>query len=172
MLHLRRRELVLTLGLLLASCATKVAPPPPFEAPLERGAREQAASQVHVDPGAAASLISQYRQAHGLGAVTPDPTLQKLAQAQADAMAAHDILSHTIAGTLTQRFYAADLARATAVENVSAGYFSLLAALAGWRNSPAHNANLLYPKMRRLGIATAYAPGTRYLVFWALDMSD
>lgn len=135
-------------------------------------ARERAASALHVDPAVAASMISQYRQAHGLGPVAPDPALQRLAQAQADAMAAHDVLSHTIAGTLTARFDAADLARATAVENVSAGYFSLPAALVGWRNSPPHNANLLSPKMRHLGIATAYAPGTRYLVFWALDMSD
>lgn len=171
MLHFLRREFALAISLLLAACATKVAPPP-VEAPLEMSAREKAARQVHVDPAVAASLISQYRQAHGLGTVTPDPVLQKLAQAQADAMAAHDILSHTIAGTLTERFAVADLARATAVENVSAGYFSLSAALGGWRDSPAHNANLLYPKMRHLGMATAYAPGTRYLIFWALDMSD
>ena len=135
-------------------------------------AREQAARMLHVDPAEAAELISQYREAHGLSAVTPDPTLQKLAQTQADAMAAHGALSHTIGGTLTQRFDAAGLGDAAAVENVSAGYFSLSAALAGWRKSPPHNANLLAPKMRYLGLATAYAPGTRYLAFWALDMSN
>ncbi len=87
-------------------------------------------------------------------------------------MAAHNILSHTINGTLTARFDTAGLGRTFAVENVSAGYFSLDAVLAGWRNSPEHNANLLASKMPHLGIATAYAPGTRYLVFWALDMSN
>jgi uncharacterized protein YkwD len=170
------RKLILAAPLLLAACATNVETPPPapppVSPPLSTSARERAARQLHVDPVEAAHLISQYRETRGLGAVTPDPVLQRLAQAQADAMAAHDVLSHTIAGTLTARFDAAHLAKATAVENVSAGYFSLAAALDGWRNSPAHNANLIAPKMSRLGIATAYAPGTRYLVFWALDMSN
>ncbi len=169
------RKLIWTVPLLLAACAPQIAPPaPPSPAapPLSLSERERAARQVHADPAEAASLISQYRDAHGLSAVAPDSVLQRLAQAQADAMAAHNVLSHTIDGTLTARFDAAHLTQATAVENVSAGYFSLSAALAGWRNSPAHDANLLAPKMRRLGIATAYAPGTRYLVFWALDMSN
>jgi uncharacterized protein YkwD len=177
--QLFRRKLlpptILATTLLLAACASNVPQPPiapPAAPPLTMSARERAARQAHVDPADAASSISQYRQSHGLSAVTPDPVLQKLAQAQADSMAANNVLSHTIDGTLTQRFDAAHLAQATAVENVSAGYFSLPAALAGWRNSPGHNANLLSPKMRRLGIATAYAPGTRYLVFWALDMSN
>ncbi len=63
------------------------------------------------------------------------------------------------------RYDAVNLARATAIENVSAGYFSLADALRGWQSSPPHNANLLKPGMRKLGIATAYAPGTRFLVF-------
>jgi uncharacterized protein YkwD len=44
--------------------------------------------------------------------------------------------------------------------------------MAGWRRSPGHNANLLDPQMRRMGVATAYAPGTRYKVYWALVMSN
>ncbi len=168
--YIFRRKIALAALLALVACAP---PPPPIAAPpVNLSDRERAARDVHVDPAQAASLISQYRYAHGLGAVTPDPILQGLAQAQADSMAAHNVLSHTINGTLTVRFDAAGLAQTTAVENVSAGYFSLPAALAGWRNSPEHNANLLASKMRHLGIATAYAPGTRYLVFWALDMSN
>jgi hypothetical protein len=167
------RACIFAACLLLTACAEKVPAPPPLPAPpLTPSAREQAAAHTHVDPVDAALMISQYRAAHGLGPVSADPTLQRLAQAQADAMAAQNVLSHTIAGTLTQRFDAAHLSRATAVENVSAGYFSLANVMAGWRKSPPHNANLLSPKMRRLGIATAYAPGTRYLVYWALDMSN
>lgn len=105
-------------------------------------------------------------------AVWPDPTLQKLAQAQANAMAAQNVLSHEVNGNLTARFDAAHLVQAAAVENVSAGYFSLADVMTGWRKSPPHNANLLNPAMRRFGIATAYAPGTRYKVYWALDMSN
>jgi uncharacterized protein YkwD len=165
-----QRGLIFATSLLLAACAERTVPL--TAPPIEMNARERAAREVHVDPAAAAAMISQYREAHAMGGVTPDPTLQKLAQAQADAMAARNVLSHDIDGDLTQRFDAAHLARATAVENVSAGYFSLPAVMAGWRKSPPHNANLLSPSMRHLGIATAYAPGTRYLVYWALDMSN
>jgi uncharacterized protein YkwD len=172
MLPIFRRKIILTALLMLAACA----PPPPSQPvaspPVNLSDRERAARDVHVDPAQAASLISQYRNARGFSTVTPDPVLQGLAQAQADSMATHNVLSHTINGTLSARFDAAGLGQTFAVENVSAGYFSFPAALAGWRNSPEHNANLLSAKMKHLGIATAYAPGTRYLVFWALDMSN
>jgi uncharacterized protein YkwD len=159
----------------LAACAPKPAEVPetaPSPPALTGDARERAALAAHADPIATAEAVSRYREAHGLSAVTPDPALQRIAQAQADAMAKQNLLSHELAGSLTQRFDAAHLAKATAVENVSAGYFTLGDVMNGWRKSPGHNANLLDPKMRKLGIATAYAPGTRYLVFWALDMSN
>jgi uncharacterized protein YkwD len=167
-----RRKIVLAVLFALAACAPLPPSQPVATPPVNLSDRERAARDVHVDPAQAASLISEYRDSHGLSAVTPDRVLQGLAQAQADSMAAHNILSHTIDGTLSARFDAAGLGQTFAVENVSAGYFSLSAALAGWRNSPEHNANLLSAKMKHLGIATAYAPGTRYLVFWALDMSN
>jgi uncharacterized protein YkwD len=164
------RALILAAPFLLAACAERQ--PAPTAPPIEMNARERAASQVHVDPVAAADVISQHRRDHALGTVQPDPVLQKFAQAQADAMAARDTLSHELNGDLKQRLDAAHLGQLTAVENVSAGYFSLPDVVAGWRRSPAHDANLLDPPMRRMGIATAYAPGTRYKVYWALVMSN
>ncbi len=164
------RAIFLAAILLLAACAEKQAPP--AAPPVEMTDRERRASEVHVDPAAAADMISQYRREHALGAVQTDPVLQKFAQAQADAMASHDLLSHEVNGNLTARLEAAHLTGLTAVENVSAGYFSLPDVVAGWRRSPDHNANLLDPPVHRLGIATAYAPGTRYKVYWALVMSD
>jgi uncharacterized protein YkwD len=172
------RALGAAAALALAACgpesesAPPPAAPPPPEPALSQSAREQLAAHVHVDPNEAAAVISNYRAAHGLSAVVPDPTLQKLAQAQADAMAHKDLLSHEVIGTLKARYDAVDLSRTTAVENVSAGYFSLADALRGWQESPGHNANLLKPGMRKLGIATAYAPGTRFLLYWSLDMSN
>jgi uncharacterized protein YkwD len=170
MLNTIRRAVFLFTALLLAACAETHAPPP--APPIDMSDRERAASEVHVDPAAAADLISNYRKSHALSAVAPDKALQAFAQAQANAMAAHDTLSHEVNGNLTQRLKAANLAQATAVENVSAGYFSLDHVVEGWRRSPQHDANLLDPPMRRMGIATAYAPGTRYKVYWALVMSN
>ena len=134
-------------------------------------ARERAASEVRVDPADAAIMISEYRREHALSGVQPDLALQKFAQAQADVMAARDLLSHEVDGNLIRRLEAANLREKTAVENVSAGYFSFADVMGGWRRSPGHNANLLDAQMHHMGIATAYAPGTRYKVYWALVMT-
>ncbi len=101
--RLLHRALFAAATLALAACAPREpSVPAPAAPPIEMSARERAARQVHVDPAAAADLISRYRQDHGLSAVTPDPVLQRLAQAQADAMAANNLLSHTVAGDLTR----------------------------------------------------------------------
>ena len=165
------RVTLLAVTLALTACGGE-RPAPPETPRVDMTERERAASQVHVDPAAAAEMISRYRRDHGLSAVETDPALQKLAQAQANAMAARDQLSHEVNGTLVQRLEAAHLSQLAAVENVSAGYFSLPDVMAGWRRSPPHDANLLDAPMRRLGIATAYAPGTRYKVYWALVMGN
>jgi uncharacterized protein YkwD len=104
--------------------------------------------------------------------VALDPLLLAEAQKQADAMAAANSMSHEVRGTLQKRLDGSGLGHTTAVENISAGYHTLADAISGWRNSRPHNENLLNGKMRRMGIASAYAPGTKYKVFWALVMSD
>lgn len=162
------RSIFIATTLLLASCADKQLQ----QAPVDMTARERAASEVRVDPADAAIMISEYRREHALSGVQPDLALQKFAQAQADAMAARDLLSHEVDGNLIRRLEVANLRQKTAVENVSAGYFSLADVMGGWRRSPGHNANLLDPQMRHMGIATAYAPGTRYKVYWALVMTN
>jgi uncharacterized protein YkwD len=86
-------------------------------------------------------------------------------------MARADRMSHEVNGTLMSRLDGR-LAHSAAVENVSAGYHTLAEAFSGWRDSPAHNKNMLNPAMRRMGIATAYAPGSKYKVYWALIMTD
>ncbi len=127
---------------------------------------------VRLDPGEIQHRISVYREAHGLPPVVVDPGLMALAQSQANAMASANHLSHEIAGSLDRRLNEARHAKGYAVENVSAGYANADAALGGWERSPAHNLNLLDRKMRRLGIAAADAPGTRFKTYWALMMTD
>ena len=74
-------------------------------------------------------------------------------------MAADGKISHESHGSLTQRLNAAGYQKNKAVENVSAGYHTLAEAFSGWRDLPPHNANMLVPGMKRMGIATAHAPG-------------
>jgi uncharacterized protein YkwD len=127
---------------------------------------------VKLDPVEVSRRISAYRATHNLSPVVLDPSLVAIAQAQADAMASANHLSHEVAGTLDHRLNAAHHAKGYAVENVSAGYANADAAVAGWQRSAPHNANLLYGPMRHMGIAAADAPGTRFKTFWALVMTD
>src|SRR4029077_18794495 len=50
-----------------------------------------------------AELISNFRVSQGLGRVTMDPTLNRIAQEQAAAMAARDVLDHGVAGSFSSR---------------------------------------------------------------------
>ena len=52
--------------------------------------------------------------------------------------------------------------------NLSAGYHTLAEAFSGWRESAPHDATMLAPRATKMGIATAYAPGSKYKVYWAL----
>lgn len=148
----------------LAGCVSN-APEPAATTP-------QPSVVVRLDPDEMVRRISDYRATHGLSPVTLDPGLMVLAQAQARAMADRNELSHEVSGSLDRRLNAARHAKGWAVENVSAGYATADAALAGWQRSPGHNANLLDRHMRHMGIAVADAPGTRFKTYWALMMTD
>src|SRR5687767_5266368 len=89
-----RAALVAIAGALAAGCLGDRDPPslsdPTFY-------RSMASSSARVDAAAAASMISGYRKNNGLGSVTVDPTLMKLAAEQAHAMATRDKLGHDVA---------------------------------------------------------------------------
>lgn len=157
----------LGLGLGLAGCAGDREPPagqPAFYLSMAK-------PDARIDGPTAASMISGYRQNNGLSAVSVDPALMTLAEQQAQAMARRDKLDHNVSGPLAKRLKAGGYQAAMAVENVSAGYHTLAEAFSGWRDSPPHRANMLAKDATRMGIATAYAPGSKYKVFWALIMA-
>jgi uncharacterized protein YkwD len=134
--------------------------------------RSLAAQGAGVDENAAREMISLYRRNNGLSPLIIDPKLQRVAQAQASAMAQANSLGRNVRGSLQARLASVGLPNPNAVENVSAGYHTLAEAFSGWRQSRSHNRNLLERRAARMGIATAYAPGTKYKVFWALILTD
>jgi uncharacterized protein YkwD len=154
--------------LTLAGCA-QAPTPTPGEPSFYK---DLASYDARVDAGAAREMISLYRSNHGLGPIAVDSGLEAAAQNQVTAMARADKLSHEVRGNLANRLDGAGYTKNAAVENVSAGYHTLAEAFSGWRQSKPHNDNMLNPRMRRMGIATAYAPGSKYKVFWALVMTD
>jgi uncharacterized protein YkwD len=125
-----------------------------------------------LDPVAAASMISLYRQNNSLGAVAVDPELMKLAEQQSQAMASRNKLDHDVKAPLTKRLNASGYPATVAVENVSAGYHTMAEAFSGWRDSPPHRANMLKSGVTKLGIAASYAPNTKYKVFWTLILAS
>src|SRR5277367_6463413 len=152
--------------LLLAGCAS--------EAPVQTPAMylNMAEAGARLDAVAAASMISQYRQNNGLGAVVVDPELMKLAEQQSQAMASHNKMDHDVKAPLAQRLASSGYPATLAVENISAGYHTLAEAFSGWRDSPPHRANMLKNGVTKLGIAASYAPNTKYKVFWALILAS
>jgi Cysteine-rich secretory protein family len=127
---------------------------------------------ARLDPVAAASMISLYRQNNGLGGVAVDPALMTLAESQSQAMASRNKLDHDVTAPLARRLNASGYPAAVAVENVSAGYHTLAEAFSGWRDSPPHRANMLKNGVTKLGIAASYAPNTKYKVFWTLILAS
>jgi uncharacterized protein YkwD len=162
------RRAVAIVGLLaLGGCAAQAPSPdePAFYLSMAHGGAK-------VDPVAAASMISLYRQNNGLGAVIVDPALTTLAESQSMAMASRNKLDHDVTAPLARRLNASGYSATLAVENVSAGYHTLAEAFSGWRDSPPHRANMLKNGVTKLGIAASYAPNTKYKVFWTLILAS
>jgi hypothetical protein len=161
------RAAVAIIGLLaLGGCAADV----PVEQPTMY--LSMANGGAKLDPQAAASMISLYRQNNGLGGVVVDPELMTLAESQSQAMASHNKLDHDVKAPLAKRLNASGYPATLAVENVSAGYHTLAEAFSGWRDSPPHRANMLKNGVTKLGIAASYAPNTKYKVFWTLILAS
>ena len=163
----RRAAAFLLSAVILAGCGTfEPEKSPAFYENLGRAGAE-------VNAPAAASMISDYRRLNGLPAVELDPTLQQIAQDQARHMASIDKLTHDPGERgFTQRLKAANYDAARAAENVGAGYRTLAEAFSGWRDSPSHKANMLLPGATKMGIATAYAPKSKYRVYWVLVLAQ
>jgi uncharacterized protein YkwD len=157
---------VLALGV-LAGCAADYAlqAEPSFY-------RDLAQPGTQLDAAAAASMISGYRTNNGLPAVTLDPELTRLAEAQATIMAKRDKLDHNAGKPFVVRLKASGYDAKVAAENIGAGYHTLAEAFSGWRDSGPHRANMLLAGATRIGIAAVFTPASKYKVYWALILAE
>ena len=157
---------LLALALLAAGCGTETTTKPSFYENL-------ASPEAKVDGVAAASMISDYRRNNGLGLVELDPTLTRMAEDHARAMAKVDKVTHDPGGRgLKQRMQAVSFNAKVAAENVGAGYQTLAEAFSGWRDSNPHRANMLLAGATRLGIAAVYTPASKYKVYWSMIIAE
>jgi hypothetical protein len=110
------RAMIAIFGLLtLGGCAADA---PPAEQPTMY--LSMADGGAKLDSQAAASMISLYRQNNGLGGVTVDPDLMRLAESQSQAMASKNKLDHDAKAPLARRLNDGGYPATLAVENVSA----------------------------------------------------
>ena len=105
-----------------------------------------------------AEMISDFRAQHGEGPVKTDTTLTRIAHDQAAAMAAKDVLDHSVLGSFSSRVAAAGADRAA--ENIAYGYDSFSKTLNQWIESSGHRRNLLLHGAERVGIASVKSETT------------
>jgi uncharacterized protein YkwD len=111
------RRAVLAAPFILSGCASEI-----VEAPNGRSLRKLEAARV--DPVQAKEWLNAYRAEAGLAPVRIDDEFIALAQAQAEAMAAADRISHDVNGSFAARLAAAGARAVEAGENICAGYYS------------------------------------------------
>jgi uncharacterized protein YkwD len=163
-------SLLAAIGLSLGGCADTT--PAPQASAQPSFYRSLANSGASIDPAAARDMISIYRTNNNLPVLSIDPALQRAAKARAEEMVKAGSASPDSAAKLKARLASEGVVSGVAVENVSAGYHTLAEAFSGWRQSAPHNANMLNKSARRMGIATAYAPDSKYKVYWALVLAE
>ncbi len=148
--------LAASLGLSACETAPSGGGQPAFYRPL-------ASASAQVDQEAARATISAYRLNRGLKPLSLDPDLAATALSEARAMAGADkpASADAVKARLAKTGVKASV-------NVSAGYRTLAEAFSGWRESAQHDRTMLDPAGGRIGIATAYAPGSKYQVYWVL----
>ncbi len=157
---------LLAVGVLLGGCGPRDSGAPSFY-------HDLAQRDAEIDTDAAVAMINGYRRNKGLPPLQADATLRRVAHQQAADMAARGKVDVSLerANLVRARLDRAGYPAGPAVENVSAGYHTLADAFSGWRGSPRHDANMRNADVTRMGIATAYAPGNKYKVFWSLVLA-
>jgi hypothetical protein len=115
-----------------------------------------------------AEMITNFRLQHGEGRVTSDPVLNRIAREQADAMAAKDVLDHSVLGQFSSRM--APAGSREAAENIAYGYDTFPKTLNQWIDSSGHRKNLLLRGASRVGVASAKS-ATTGRTYWAMEIA-
>jgi uncharacterized protein YkwD len=117
-------------------------------------------------------MINQYRGNNGLGPLQWNPILADVAHRAADRMAqAGKVLSAEdlqVGPLMTKSGYRYK----TYAANFSAGFRTFAEAFSGWRELRENNTHMLDGHATQVGLATAFVPGSKYQVFWALILAE
>jgi uncharacterized protein YkwD len=115
-------------------------------------------------------LINEYRAQNGLGKLELSGTLTQSALWMSSDMAKNSYFSHTDS---QGRSLSARLASfgygGTYGENIAAGQASAQDVFKAWEQSPGHQANMLSPNYKAIGIARVVNPNSVYKTYWTTD---
>lgn len=117
-------------------------------------------------------LINDYRAQNGLPALAFSQTLSVAAETLSLDMATKDFFSHTGSdgSSFVDRITAAGYPDpGNSAENIFAGDPTALGAMQWWKNSPPHNANMLSPTAKAIGIARVNNPNSTFQWYWTTD---
>ncbi len=117
-------------------------------------------------------LINTYRQQNGLQALNLSPTLTTAAELHSEDMAYNDYFSHTSLDgrTFVDRMRNAGYMYDTWLgENIAAGYSTAGDVFDAWKNSSIHDANMLMPEFKVIGVGRAYNASSYYGWYWTTD---
>lgn len=108
-------------------------------------------------PAAITSLTNADRAAGGLQGLTPDPLLDKAAQAKADDMAAKGYFAHVSPDGKDPWYWfdSVNYSYVYAGENLAVDFTDSKDVETAWMNSPLHRANILKSQYTRIGIGIA-----------------
>ena len=113
-----------------------------------------------------ASLTNSERKAAGLGSLTLDSQLSKLARMKAEDMAKKGYFSHTSPtyGSAFDMMKKYGVSYRTAGENIAKGQKTPEAVMKGWMNSSGHRANILSSAYTHIGVG--YAKDSKGNTYW------
>jgi len=121
------------------------------------------------------ALINSYRRSHGLRALKVDLKLSRAATWMSQDMARGHYFAHTDRqgrspyGRMAVFGYPSNSWRG---ENLAAAIGPPKLAFRAWRNSPEHNANMLDPHFRAIGVSRVYSASSVYGWYWTTDFGS
>ncbi len=117
------------------------------------------------------SHLNAERRAHGLSALKLSGKLEKAAQGHACDNARRRSISHDSSdgGTLKTRLKRAGYKYRAAAENTGRGFGTGARAVEWWMNSPHHRDNILFGRVREVGIGIAVSDAPDNKIHWVIN---
>lgn len=112
------------------------------------------------------SLVNKERNAAGLGSLSSDSALARIAQLKAEDMAKNKYFSHNSPtyGSAFDTMNQYGIKYSTAGENIAKGQKTAESVMKGWMNSSGHRANILNSSYNKIGVG--YANDSRGNTYW------